>query len=141
MIDRKRLVDQLQVHEGVRLRPYKDTVGKLTIGIGRNLTDKGLSASESVYLCNNDIDEALNEAAKYGFFDALDPIRQNACVELMFNLGADKFSGFRKFILAMTARDYNTAEQELLASAWTGQVGPYRSGRIRDMIAYGEWPK
>ena len=32
-----------KINEGLRSKPYVDTVGKVTIGVGRNLTDRGLS--------------------------------------------------------------------------------------------------
>ena len=36
----------LEGHEGRRAFPYRDSVGKLTIGVGRNLSDRGLSEGE-----------------------------------------------------------------------------------------------
>ena len=33
---------QLKVDEGVRLKPYRDSVGILSVGVGRNLEDRGL---------------------------------------------------------------------------------------------------
>ncbi len=45
-------------HEGVRTHPYVDTVGKLTIGVGRNLTDRGLGVDEINLLFETDFDIA-----------------------------------------------------------------------------------
>src|SRR4051812_27390106 len=41
-VNRDALVNQLIIDEGLKLSPYTDTVGKLTIGVGRNLTDVGI---------------------------------------------------------------------------------------------------
>ena len=48
---------QLVRHEGLRLKPYRCTAGKLTIGVGRNLEDKGISQQEAYELLENDIRE------------------------------------------------------------------------------------
>lgn len=45
-----RLHDMLIRHEGLRLKPYHDTVRKLTIGIGRNLDDVGITHEEALIL-------------------------------------------------------------------------------------------
>ena len=42
MANIQNLIDLLMKHEGVRNKPYEDTVGVLTIGVGRNLDDVGL---------------------------------------------------------------------------------------------------
>ncbi len=38
-----RIKAQLVRHEGLKLKPYRCTAGKLTIGIGRNLDNCGIS--------------------------------------------------------------------------------------------------
>ena len=43
-----RLIQQLTRHEGFRGRPYTDTTGHLTIGYGRNLTDRPLTRDDLV---------------------------------------------------------------------------------------------
>ena len=54
-MDKQRLIEQLRLHEGVEHKPYVDTVGKTTIGVGRNLDDVGLTDDEIDYLLDNDI--------------------------------------------------------------------------------------
>jgi lysozyme len=58
------LIEQLRRDEGVRLHPYTDTVGKLTIGVGRNLADMGISDAEATVLLQNDIDRTTVELNK-----------------------------------------------------------------------------
>jgi len=57
----KKLTDQLIKHEGLRLKPYHCPAGKLTIGVGRNLEDKGITEEEAVMLLENDIQECLKD--------------------------------------------------------------------------------
>ena len=49
-MDTDKLLSDLVRDEGLRLRPYADTVGKTTIGVGRNLTDVGISHDEALAL-------------------------------------------------------------------------------------------
>ena len=50
-----RIKTQLIRHEGLRLKPYRCTAGKLTIGIGRNLDDCGISQKEAYAMLERDI--------------------------------------------------------------------------------------
>lgn len=127
-------------HEGVSSKPYTDTRGKITIGIGRNLTDKGLSPAEIDYLYENDYREAEDAAKTFPWFHSLDEVRQAVVIDLLFNLGLSKFRKFVQFISAMTARDWVWAAEELKDSAWWTQVGR-RGPRLRDMLLTGQWPK
>ena len=82
------LVDQLMRHEGLRLKPYRDTVGKLTIGIGRNLDDVGISRDEAMVLLKNDIDKTITALREHlPFYDSLSEARRNVLANMAFNMG------------------------------------------------------
>ena len=121
--ERDALRQQLIRHEGLTLRPYTDTVGKLTIGCGRNLTDRGITDAEARYLLDNDINVALNALAVFPWFAGLDAVRQRAYVDLCFNLGLPRLKGFVKMLDAASRHDWATAATELLDSAYAKQVG------------------
>jgi lysozyme len=151
MIDRERLRTQLAKHEGYKPFVYDDATGKPigegtfvrglpTVGIGRNLHGKGLSEDEIEYLADNDITDALADARKFKWFDALDPVRQNAVTELLFNLGLNRFSGFVKFISFMNEGRWALAADELKNSKWYTQVKS-RGDTIANMVLTGEWPE
>lgn len=138
MNDRQRLIDELVSDEGVRLKPYSDSGGHLTIGVGRNLTGKGLSSREAFDLLDHDVDEAVADlAGSFPWFVTLDAVRQRAVVNLRFNVGPVRFRTFHKFIAAMAAGDYAEAEQQLVKSRWITQVQKSRSHRMRRQIATG----
>jgi lysozyme len=118
------LEEQLERHEGLRLKPYRDTVGKLTIGIGRNLDDVGISEEEARAMLKNDIDRAKVIPAKYvENFASLPKIKQAALINMCFNLGERGFSNFRRMIAAISAGEFETAAAEMLNSRWATQVG------------------
>jgi len=132
------LKQQLLTHEGLRLKPYTDTVGKVTIGVGRNLTDVGISQDEAFTLLEHDVDRAVAACAQYAWFGTLNQVRQFAIVDLMFNLGATKFKSFKLMIAALERGDWATAAGQLRSSAWAHQVQPARRDRIVHQIATGE---
>jgi lysozyme len=136
---RARLLPQLELEEGVRLRPYQDTVGKWTIGIGRNLTDIGISMDEAIVLCDTDMTNAITELELYSWFPKLDVVRQTALASMMFNLGAGRFGAFHNMILALESGNMDAAAGEAANSGWYTQVGP-RGKRIVAMLRTGHWP-
>ena len=60
-MDIDKLIVQLKVHEGVRKFVYLDTEGIETIGVGRNLVDRGLSDDEIELMLANDIRDFQDE--------------------------------------------------------------------------------
>ena len=93
--------DQLILHEGLRLKPYRCTAGKLTIGVGRNLEDKGISHDEAMILLRNDIAEVTAQLEQFDWFRALGPVRRKVLIDMCFNLGMAGLLGFQKMIEAL----------------------------------------
>ena len=118
-------VDELLIHhEGLRLRPYRDAANKLTIGVGRNLDDVGLSKDEAMLLLRNDIRRAaaaLDE--KLPWWKSLSEARQKVLVSMAFNLGVGGLLGFQGMLAALRDGDYAAAADHMLASKWASQVG------------------
>lgn len=135
-----KLQNLLARHEGLRLTPYQDTVGKWTIGYGRNLDDKGITESEAEFLMTNDIIEVSEELdRRIDFWNSLDLVRKAALTDMAFNLGIRGLLGFKKMLAAMRVADWQEAARQALDSKWSKQVGQ-RSWDIADMIITGHWP-
>lgn len=135
------LAAQLVTDEGMRLKPYKDTVGKLTIGVGRNLDDVGISKSEAMMLLGADIDRAcadLDRALPWWRF--MSDRRQQALANMCFNMGiGDSKKGllsFRNTLAKMQVGDYEGAARGMLDSHWAEQVGD-RAKRLAQMMREG----
>lgn len=131
--DDPELIEALKRDEGVREKPYYDSVGKISIGVGRNLDDKGLRPDEIRFLLKNDIEEALADARKFSWFPRLDRPRQRVIVNMIFNLGAPRFRNFKKMLAALEKQDYIKASEEMLDSKWARQVG-VRAQRLADIM-------
>ena len=87
-MDKEKLIEQLQRHEGLRLKPYRCSADKLSIGYGRNLDDVGISEAEANMILANDIHKCINQCKKeIPFFFRMNDARQNVPVNMCFNLG------------------------------------------------------
>ena len=124
-------------HEGIRLKPYIDTTGHITIGIGRNLTDNGISYDEALYLLRNDLTRAIDELSHFEWYSTLDINRAIALVDMNFNLGLSRFLTFKKMIEALKQHDYETAAREMLDSRWAKQVGK-RAEELAEILKTGK---
>jgi lysozyme len=126
-------------HEGLKLFPYKDTVGKWTIGVGRNLSDRGISHDEAMYLLNNDIQESIQELKHYDWFNNLDEVRQGVLIELHFNIGLTSLLKFKNMIACLEKKYYLNAAKALENSLWSRQVGKIRSEDMADRLISGSY--
>ena len=136
-MNKNRFIKQMRFHEGVRNKVYKDHLGIETIGVGRNLVDRGLSDEEVDYLLTNDITIVENELDNgLSWWRDLDEVRQRALAALAFNMGLPRLHGFVKMLDALQRRDYHAAADELLDSKYAKQVGE-RSNRVAEMIRTG----
>lgn len=137
-MNKQQLITQLRIDEGIRHKPYKDSVGKLTIGVGRNLDDVGLSDDEINYLLSNDIDRTYKQLQTYSWFTGLDDIRQTAITNMAFNLGITRLLGFTQLIAHLTNHEWQQAHDAMLKSKWATQVG-LRAVRLAQVIATGQF--
>ncbi|CAH9053850.1 hypothetical protein PSECIP111951_00906 [Pseudoalteromonas holothuriae] len=129
------LKEQLLRYEGLSLTAYKCTQGKLTIGIGRNLIDKGISLEEAHYLLNNDIAETLAQVnSRIAIFTIINEPRKLVLLDMAFNLGVAGLCKFKNMIAALERQDYQKAADEMLDSRWARQVGQRAQDLARKMV-------
>lgn len=127
---------QLPIDEGRRSKPYKDSVGILTVGVGRNL-EKGLADDEIALLLKNDITEADAAArAVFPAFDSLSEARKAVLVNMAFNLGQARLAGFVNTLGAIADGRWEDAAKGMLASKWAFQVGQ-RAQRLAKAMREG----
>jgi lysozyme len=140
-VDDTALVRQIELHEGLRLKPYRCTAGKLTIGVGRNLEDRGITLAEARLLLANDLADVRN-----GLLNALpwvgnlDEVRQRVLIDMAFNLGLQGLLEFKRTLAAVQAGQYQQAATMMLQSRWAKQVGQ-RAERLARMMVTGADPR
>ncbi len=135
------IYEQLRRDEGTRLKPYVDTEGKLTIGVGRNLTDVGVSEGEVASMLTNDVWRACGDLSRAGFQYSVEQIespRYAVLVNMCFNMGIGGLLAFKKMLAAYRAGDWETAAKEMLDSKWAEQVGA-RAHRLSEQMRTGVW--
>lgn len=124
-------------HEGLRLLPYLDTVGKTTIGVGRNLSDNGITEAEALFMLQTDIDRAKAACAHaFPWADGMTGARQNVLHNMMFNLGPYRLLKFKRMLAALQCGRYEEAAREMLSSRWSTQVGA-RARELAEMMRQG----
>lgn len=136
--DRRALINQILLHEGLRLKLYTDSLGVPTLGVGRNVRDKGISNEEAFMLLAHDIDEAIADLTQsFLWFAALDPVRQRVLIDMRFNMGPNTFREFRHTLHAVAVGNYTAAADGMLASRWALQVKG-RAETLARMMRTGE---
>ena len=131
------ITQELERDEGVRNKVYLDTRGIETIGVGRNLHDKGLSDDECAYLLKNDIAECMACLDKnIPWWRDMSEARQRVLLNMRFNLGLNRLLGFVHTLVDMKARNYESAAAGMLGSVWATQVGA-RAIRLAKMMREG----
>jgi lysozyme len=152
-------IKKLVAHEGLRLEVYQDTLGINTIGIGRNLEDRGITEQElsdldipsiehvytygiteadAVYLATNDVEIVEEELLKaHPCVDSLDSVRQLILMDMAFNMGVPRLCKFKNMWAAIHNEDFITAAKEMLDSRWANQVKS-RATKLAHAMHHGE---
>lgn len=134
-----RLAASVRRHEGLRLTPYTDTTGHLSIGYGRNLSSRGITVQEAELLLHRDLADAEQALlTAHPWATRLTPPRYAVLVELAFNLGLPRLSIFVPTLALIEAGDYARAGGRLKRSKWAAQVGG-RADRLIAQLVTGEW--
>lgn len=123
--------------EKLELHPYLDSVGKLTVGYGRNIEDNGISVEEADFLFENDFARCEKELSECAWYVNQPEGVRGALINMCFNLGLPKLKGFKRMIEALKVKNYTLAAQEALNSKWASQVGN-RAKDIAVMLREGK---
>lgn len=132
------LVEHVKKSEGLRLAAYQDTEGVWTIGYGTNLQTLQIDIDTAELWLQERLAAALKQARGYSWFSSLNRARQNVVVDMIYNLGAPRFNGFRKMHAAVAAKKYAVAAKEMLDSRWAVQVKG-RAIKLAEIMEIGVW--
>lgn len=126
---------RLKKHEGIRLKPYKDFRGNITIGIGRCLDTKGISEHEAEYLLQNDMIESIRlvkENVPWSW--NLDNDRFSVLAEMAFQMGIGGLLLFKRFLLLIEGGYFDAAAKEMLDSKWAREDSPKRALELFEIM-------
>ena len=123
-MDIEKFKPMLKKHEGLRLKPYHCTAGKLTIGYGRNLDDRGITEEEAERLLHNDILLCSLQLDRDLHWWKHHPENvQMVLMDMCFNLGIAGLLEFKRTLGYIRDQKYSVAAVEMLKSKWASQVG------------------
>jgi lysozyme len=133
------IIEQLKRDEGYNPKPYKDSLGKLTIGYG-TLLENGLDQAECEWLLKHryEIRAKVPVAQHLPWTQNLDEARLGAIENMAYNLGIFGLLGFKNTLAHIEAGEYEKAAEGMLASKWAEQTGP-RAHRLAQQMITGEW--
>lgn len=124
------ILDDLRRDEGLRLKPYTDSVGKLTIGYGHNLDDLGISEHIASSILEEDFTNALIDLNRsLPWWKTLSEPQRRGLLNMAFNLGLPRLLKFKKMLAALKRGNSDRAASEAIDSKWAKQVGK-RAWRI-----------
>ena len=133
-----KLKRSLILHEGCKNFPYVDSFGNITVGIGYNLSARGL---DNKWIADQFLDDIYYFYSRFieyfRWFELLDEDRQIALIDMAF-MGWKNFLTFQKMLAALAIQDYETAAFEMIDSKWARQVGA-RAHRVANVIITGEY--
>lgn len=120
----KELKERLIQEEGLRLKPYRCSEGKLTIGVGRNIEERGITEDEALYMLGNDVAIVCDElGAAIPWIFEIESTARMILVDMAFNMGVPRLLGFTNTLKYVRDGKYKKASVEMLDSRWAAQVG------------------
>lgn len=131
------LKQELIRDEGIRLRPYHDSKGILTIGVGHNLEAKPISARAANVILEDDIADVVADLDRsVPWWHRLDHIRQRAIINMCFQMGITGLLKFERLLAALRTEDWTGAYRETLDSKYALEV-PERAARVANAFLHG----
>lgn len=116
------VVELIKKHEGLRLKPYTDTTGHMTIGYGCNLS-AGITEAQASALLALKFNDILSELNKYSWFNTVNEARRAVLTDMAFNLGVDGLLEFHIMLECVSRGDYAGAASQMAHSEWARQTG------------------
>ena len=142
----KPVMEMIKKHEGVRTRPYKDSLGLWTVGVGHLIGDgkslppewnREFTKEEVNALFLKDYEKHKEMAMKTPGWSKANETGQAAMIDLAFNMGGSWYKKFPATSKALEAGDFEKAADNLKDSKWYQQVKS-RGVTIVDMIRNGK---
>jgi len=140
------LMTRIKLHEGLRLLPYEDSLGKLTIGFGHRVTKpeeklyaEGITQGMADEIFERDFAKAAAQALSISgskTWAALDNARRGVIIEMCFQLGMGGVLKFKRMWQALDTLDYDAAAAEMLDSLWHKQT-PKRCKLLANIMKEG----
>jgi len=134
------LIDQLRRHEGLRLDPYKDSLGYSTIGYGHKITGPHLIDKEiAEAIFRHDVAQAVNDSYRIprDLRSHLNQTRMRVITNMIYNMGLRGTMLFKRMWAAIERDDFKTAADEMLDSRWARKQVGNRAIELSEIMRRG----
>lgn len=135
-MDYEEVKQQIKLDEGLSLKLYRCSSGKLSIGYGWNLEDNGIPQRIADELFEVAFAVAKSDAAMFigpMAWSQLTEARRGVVINMAYNLGLNRLRGFKQLRHYLQQGDYEKAANEMVDSMWYGQVGERAQRLVDDM--------
>lgn len=120
-------------------RPVRAQVGKVTIGYGFNIQERGIPPNIAEAWLRQNVIESIGEAASLAVFEGLSHVRKMALVDMVYQMGLPTVTQFKRMLRALSEGRFGDAAKEIEQSAYAVQT-PARAHRKQQMIELEENP-
>ena len=134
------MIEQIKLDEGLRLRMYKCTADKWTVGYGFNLDANPITediAHQLLILILSDVEDSLFKHGLLG--PEHNDARKAVMLNMAYQMGVNGLLGFKKAIKAYRELDYKTASAEMLNSKYAKIDTPSRARKMAEQMLTGEF--
>lgn len=136
-MNREELRKELIRDEGLRLKLYKCTAGKWTLGVGHNIEDNPITERAAMAILDDDISTVEAGLDRmFPWWRNLSEVRQRVMCNWAFQLGITRLLGFSKALQAIQEGRWEDAETHMLDSRWSVQT-PARARRLASLMRSG----
>ena len=128
--------NRIREHEDFRDKPYLDTLGNKTVGIGHKVLKGETIPTDTAGLLDlydRDFTKALDNARSIVDENSISPEAFGVVVEMNFQMGKKGTLGFKKMLKALKNSDYKLAATELLDSKFAKQT-PNRAKALAKVL-------
>ncbi|ECO0585165.1 glycoside hydrolase family protein [Salmonella enterica subsp. diarizonae] len=151
MYKNREIFSLLKMEEGVSHKPYINSLGYPTVGVGFKLGPQGASLKNYTFCLTDNVIEAwlqenidrvyrsmqrnekINRALLYS-----NSVRADILISMAYQMGVNGLAGFNNMFVAITGQDWNNAADEMRRSIWAKQT-PERAERHATVIETGQW--
>lgn len=145
------IIPLLRQEEGTEYKPYIDSLGYPSTGVGFKLGPKGAPLSHYTFTLTDPVIDAwlqsnvdvvqADMAENSEIFSALRACnypRQDILTSMAYQMGVAGLADFHHCLAAVAAGDFDKAAEEMLDSTWANQT-PERAQREAAVMRSGEW--
>jgi lysozyme len=135
-VNLKRLIRQLEIDAGKKLRVYSDTEGFLTVGIGHKISKKDplpirslklgdtITEAQSRELFEEDLAIAFSDfRIIFPDWETIPAEAQEVLINMLFFLGRDNFLSLKELIATVYTKNWANVAKEMESSFWYAQYG------------------